>query len=118
MHHPNSAESAVLSKCAICFTPQRYSSMQQFMQQFVDLRTIQLRLPEEIRINNYNPLLLMLWKANIDLQYIGESSLDIARYVTGYVTKAERSKMQDLWQEVSCLHLQQAVVLWHSQFVF
>ena len=43
----------------------------------------------------------MLWKANIDLQYIGESSLAIARYVTGYVTKAERSNMQDLWQEVS-----------------
>ena len=34
-------------------------------------------------------------------QYIGESSLAIARYVTGYVTKAERSNMQDLWQEVS-----------------
>ena len=25
------------------------------------------RSPEEIRINNYNPLLLMLWKANMDL---------------------------------------------------
>ena len=59
------------------------------------------RSPEEIRINNYNPLLLMLWKANMDLQYIGESSLAIAQYVTGYVTKAERSNMQDLWQEVS-----------------
>jgi hypothetical protein len=59
------------------------------------------RSPEEIRINNYNPLLLMLWKANMDLQYIGESSLAIAQYVTGYVTKAERSNMQDLWEEVS-----------------
>ena len=59
------------------------------------------RSPEEIRINNYNPLLLMLWKANMDLQYIGESSLAIAQYVTGYVTKAEKSNMQDLWQEVS-----------------
>ena len=59
------------------------------------------RLPEEIRINNYNPLLLMLWKANMDLQYIGECSLVIAQYVTGYVSKAERSNMQDLWQEVS-----------------
>ena len=27
------------------------------------------RSPEEIRIN-YNPLLLMLWKANMDIQYI------------------------------------------------
>ena len=43
----------------------------------------------EIRINNYNPLLLMLWKANMDLQYVG------------YATKAEKSNMQDLWQEVS-----------------
>ena len=57
--------------------------------------------PEEIRINNYNPLLLMLWKANMDLQFVGESTLVIANYVTGYVTKAERSNMQDLWQEVS-----------------
>ena len=43
----------------------------------------------------------MLWKANIDLQYVGESSLAIAEYVTGYVTKAKKSNMQDLWQEVS-----------------
>ena len=32
---------------------------------------------------------------------IGESSLAIAYYVTAYVTKAERSNMQDLCQEVS-----------------
>ena len=60
-----------------------------------------LRSPQEIRINNYNSLLLMLWKANMDLQYIGESSLAIAQYVTGCVTNAERSNMQDVWQEVS-----------------
>ena len=49
------------------------------------------RLPEEIRINNYNPLMLMLWKANMDIQFIAESTLAIAQYVTGYVTKAEKS---------------------------
>ena len=49
------------------------------------------RSPEEIRINNYNPLLLMLWKANMDLQFVGESTLVIANYVTWYVTKAERA---------------------------
>ena len=58
------------------------------------------RSPQEIRINNYNPLLLMLWKANMDLQFIGES-LAVAHYVTGYITKAEKSNMQDVWQEVS-----------------
>ena len=56
---------------------------------------------QEIRINNRNPVLLLLWKANIDLQFVGKSSLAVAQYVTGYVTKAERSNMQDLWQEVS-----------------
>ena len=48
-----------------------------------------------------SPLLLMLWKANMDLQFVGESTLVIANYVTGYITKAERCNMQDLWQEVS-----------------
>ena len=59
-----------------------------------------VRACSEIRINNYNPLLLMLWKANMDIQYVSESTLAIA-HVTEYVTKAERSNMQDLWQEVS-----------------
>ena len=58
------------------------------------------RSPQEIRINNYNPLLLMLWKAN---HFIGESSFAVARYVTGYVTKPEKSNdvMQVVWPEVS-----------------
>ena len=43
----------------------------------------------------------MLWKANIDIQFIAESSLALAHYVSGYVTKAERSSMQEIWQEVS-----------------
>lgn len=43
----------------------------------------------------------MVWKANIDIQVIAESSLALAHYVSGYVTKAEQSTTQDLWQEVS-----------------
>ena len=34
--------------------------------------------PEEIRINNYNPLLLMFWKANMDMQFIEESTKNCA----------------------------------------
>ena len=52
-------------------------------------------------MNDYNPLLLMLWKANIDVQFVAESSLALAHYVSGYVTKAERSNMQEIWQDVS-----------------
>ena len=59
------------------------------------------RTEDEIRVNDYNPLLLMLWKANIDIQFIAEASLALAHYVSGYVTKAERSNMQEIWQEIS-----------------
>ena len=51
-------------------------------------------------MNDYNPL-LMLWKANIDIQFVAEASLVLAHYVSGYVPKAERSNMQEIWQEVS-----------------
>ncbi len=50
---------------------------------------------KEMQVNDYNPLLLLLWKANMDVQYIAESSLALVHCVTGYVTKAERSNMQD-----------------------
>ena len=59
------------------------------------------RLESETRINDYNPLLLLLWKANMDIQFIAEQSLALAHYVTGYITKAERSNMQDIWNEVA-----------------
>ena len=58
------------------------------------------RTASEVRVNDYNPLLLMLWKANIDIQFVAENSLALAHYVSGYVTKAERSNMQEIWQEV------------------
>ena len=37
----------------------------------------------------------------MDLQYIAEKGLSLTKYVTGYVTKAEKSHAQDLWEEVS-----------------
>ena len=55
----------------------------------------------EVRVNDYNPLFLMLWKADIDIQYVAESSLALAHCVSGYVTKAEKSHLQDIWQEVT-----------------
>ena len=55
----------------------------------------------EVRVNDYNPLLLYVWKANTDIQFVAESSLALAHYVSGYVTKAERSNLQEIWQDVS-----------------
>ncbi|KAL5497334.1 hypothetical protein EMCRGX_G013794 [Ephydatia muelleri] len=59
------------------------------------------RSVQECQVNDYNPLILLLWKANMDIQFTAESSLTLAHYVTGYVTKAEKSNMQDVWQEVN-----------------
>lgn len=36
----------------------------------------------------------------MDIQYIAECSLALAYYVTSYVTKAEKSHIQDVWNEV------------------
>ena len=36
----------------------------------------------------------MLWQANIDIQFVAESSLALAHYVSGYITKAERINIQ------------------------
>ena len=58
------------------------------------------RSEEEVRVNDYNPLLLLLWKANIDVSFTSECSLALADYVSGYVTKAERGHMQELWQDI------------------
>ena len=45
------------------------------------------RTESEIRVNDYKPT------ANIDIQFVAESSLALAHYVSGYVTKDERSKL-------------------------
>ena len=37
----------------------------------------------------------------MDIQFTAESSLTLVHYVTGYVTKAEKSCMQEVWQEVN-----------------
>ena len=43
----------------------------------------------------------MLWRANMDLQYISEASIALTEYVSGYVTKAEKSNVQDIWNDIS-----------------
>ena len=58
------------------------------------------RSESDVRVNDYNPLILLLWQANVDIQFVAESSLALSHYVTGYVTKAEKSSMQEKWQEI------------------
>ena len=59
------------------------------------------RSESEVRVNDYNPLLLLLWQANMDIQFMAESSLALSHYVTGYITKAEKSSMQEIGESGS-----------------
>jgi len=34
------------------------------------------------------------------MQFVAESSLALVHYLSGYVAKAERSNMQDIWAEL------------------
>ena len=47
------------------------------------------RKPNELRINNYNPVCLSAWRANMDVQFI----LDVfacAMYIVSYISKAQK----------------------------
>jgi hypothetical protein len=45
--------------------------------------------------------ILLLWEANIDIQFIAESSYALNRYITAYITKAEKNSTESIWQECS-----------------
>ena len=94
-----------VTKCKFGFPRQEMEKGEIFnVEQCLKTRRKIYALPRsdlEVRVNDYNPLIFLLTKANMDIQFIAESSLALAHYVTGYVTKAEKSSMQELWQEVS-----------------
>jgi len=41
----------------------------------------------EANINDYNPIFLIAWKRNMDIQYICEISKLLTKYVTKYINK-------------------------------
>ena len=55
------------------------------------------RMPNELRVNNYNPACLKAWRANMDIQYV----LDVyacAMYIVSYISKAQKG-MSELLQK-------------------
>lgn len=56
------------------------------------------RTYEERWINDYNPVILLLWEANMDIQYIHETSQVLDRYITTYITKSEKNSTEELWE--------------------
>ena len=57
------------------------------------------RKPSESWINTYNPDVVRIWKANMDLQYILDP-YECVMYIAAYMLKSERS-MGELLKEVS-----------------
>ena len=53
------------------------------------------RKSNEVRINDYNPAILLAWEGNMDIQFIGEKSAILNWYCTNYTTKAEKSHRFD-----------------------
>ena len=54
-------------------------------------------MPNELRVNNYNPVCLAAWGANMDIQYV----LDVyacAVYIVSYISKAQKG-MSELLQK-------------------
>ena len=49
------------------------------------------RKNSERMINDYNPVVLLAWEGNMDIQFIGEKSTILNWYITKYTTKAEKS---------------------------
>ena len=56
------------------------------------------RNPSEMNINSYNPNLLRIWKANMDIQYILDAYACVM-YVTSYMMKSEKA-MGELLKQV------------------
>ena len=55
------------------------------------------RSSNETWINDYNPdLLLLLWGGNMDIQFVSEYTYSICNYVTKYITKSEKSNIENL----------------------
>jgi DNA replication protein DnaC len=56
------------------------------------------REPKDVFVNNYNPKVISLWKANMDLQYCADK-YQVVNYVMNYVLKPEKG-MSELMKRV------------------
>jgi len=55
----------------------------------------------DVKINDYNPAILLAWEENIDLQYIGEHPAILNYYYTKYATKAEKSHANTAFTDIT-----------------
>jgi hypothetical protein len=59
------------------------------------------RTKEEEWVNEYNPILLIIWEGNHDIKYIHDIFGILDDYVTPYLTKAEFTNKLKLWENLN-----------------
>ena len=42
--------------------------------------------------------MLLIWKANVDIQFVHEKSLVLNRYISSYITKFEKNETHSIWE--------------------
>lgn len=50
----------------------------------------------ESNINDYVPILVMLWNGNMDVQFVGDYSTALATYILKYILKSEKTLEQNI----------------------
>lgn len=58
------------------------------------------RKHDEVDINDYVPILMLLWNGNTDIQFIGDCSTALVTYITKYILKSEKGLQNNLLQTV------------------
>jgi hypothetical protein len=58
------------------------------------------RTEEERFVNDYNPVVLLGWGANVDVQFVGENKMILNKYITGYITKGEKCQTKGIWEDI------------------
>ena len=59
------------------------------------------RKENETMINDYVPILLYLWKGNMDIQFVGDHSTALTTYIVKYILKNEKGLEENLIERVN-----------------
>jgi hypothetical protein len=55
----------------------------------------------EVNINDYVPILMLLWNGNMDIQFVGDKSTALVTYILKYMLKSEKSLEENLMERAN-----------------
>ena len=65
----------------------------------------------ETKVNDYNPVIIKLWKGNMDIQFVSEKTMTLARYIGKYQSKGPKSAFEEFDAEQVIAKSQRAQLL-------